>query len=436
MALDGGGTLPAVIDRIRRNMAKKANRKPLRTHRGLTDRSLEAERSATDRFASRSVRAAQRKADDARRSNRREADRDLSRGRKTADAARAWAARKKPPRDVEAERRRAAKALVRERRLADETLARQRRRADSALLKEREERRQAEKKLFGRERLQTDRHLGDERGRTDGAFRAAERRLALAKSAREKSVAAVELRDEFLAVISHDLRSPLSVIAINAARAGQMVPEGTGAPQIRELCSQIEKSVMRIGRMVDDLLDAERMALGHVDLPKKVGDLRDVARESVSLVQPLLSAQEMSLQAELPQAPVAAAFDRDRILQVFLNLLGNAVKFTPRGGKIWLGMEASNGFVRVTVSDTGPGVPVVDRQRIFQRFTQGERGKGGVGLGLYIARRIIDAHGGKIGVEARSGMGSTFFFTLPAAKAQESKANRRNDRTEPDGGDS
>ncbi len=414
--------------------AKKANKTPLQGDRKRTDRSLEAERFATDRFAKESGKAMQRKADVVRRSDRDAADRDVSRGRKTADAERARASRKKRSREIEAERRLAAKALERERRLADEALARQRRRSDSVIRKEGEKRRETEKKLFGRERLKTDRHLGEERGRTDEAFRAAERRLGLATTAHERSDAAVELRDEFLAILSHDLRSPLNVIAINAARVGQMVPEGKGAPQIRELCTQIEASVKRIGHMVDDLLDAERMALGHLRLPKTVGDLRDVARKSVLLVEPLLSAQELSLQVALPEFPVPAAFDRDRIQQVLLNLLGNAVKFTPRGGKIWLGMELRNGFVRVTVSDTGPGVPPPHRKRIFRRFTQAARGKGGAGLGLYIAHRIVEAHGGKIGVESRTGMGSTFFFTLPAAKAKAPASARRNRRIEPDGG--
>lgn len=419
-------------------MAKKARKKRLQGDRKRTDRSLKDERSATDRFATESGKARQRKADRVRRSDRDTADRDLSRGRKTADAARARASGRKPSREIDDERRRGGKALDRERRLADEALARQRRRADSALRKERKEHRDTDKRLFGRERRETDRHLGEERGHTDDAFRAAERRLGLATTAGEKSAAAVELRDEFLAILSHDLRSPLNVIAINAVRVGKMVPEGKGTSQIRELCGQIEASVKRIGHMVDDLLDAERMALGHFRLPKVVADLRDVTRESVLLVEPLLSAQELSLQVALPEFPVPAAFDRDRILQVLLNLLGNAAKFTPRGGKIWLGMETRDGFVRVTVSDTGPGVPLPQRKRIFRRFTQAARGKGGAGLGLYIAHRIVEAHGGTIGVESRSGMGSTFFFTLPAAKAngKASASTRRNERKEPDGGGS
>jgi len=416
-------------------MAKRVTKRPVRPDRARTDRSLKAERTATDRSMTRRGEATQRTADAVQRKILQETDAQLSRDRKAADSRRDRPS-KAVSREVSAERRRAAKSLVRERRMADRGSVRQRRRTDLALADERRARYEVEKKLFRRERVQTDRDLGKERGRTDAAFLAAERRVSRAKTAGEKSAAAVELRDEFLAILSHDLRSPLNVIAINAVRVGKMVPEGEGAPQIRELCSQIEESVKRIGRMVDDLLDAERMALGHVDFPKEVGDLREVVHEAVRLMSPVVSARDLSLQAALPDAPVATAFDRDRILQVLLNLLGNAVKFTPRGGKVWLAMETRNGFVRVTVSDTGPGVPPAEKKRIFRRFTQGSRGKGGVGLGLYIAQRIVEAHGGGIGVESRFGTGSTFFFTLPAAHTKESREARRGRRFESKGGES
>ncbi|MEO8349633.1 MAG: ATP-binding protein [Acidobacteriota bacterium] len=416
-------------------MAKRAKKEPVRGDRARTDDSLKAERTATDLTMARRLKATQRTADVAKRKIRKDTDKKLSRDRKAADATRDQATKRVSP-EVGAERRRAAKSLAGERRLADRGATRHRKRADSAVADERRARREMEKKVLGRERSQTDRDLTIERGRSDAAFRAAERRLARAKTGREKAAAAVSLRDEFLAILSHDLRSPLTVIAINAARVGRMVPEGEGSAQIRALCSQTEEWVKQIGSMVDDLLDAERMAIGHVELPKTVADLRDVARESVALIEPLLAAQEVSLHVVLPDAPVKAAFDRDRILQVLVNLLGNAVKFTPRGGKVWLGMETNDRLVRVTVADTGPGVPRADRKLIFRRFTQGALGKGGVGLGLYIAYRIVEAHGGKIGVESRSGTGSTFYFTLPKTKTKQSRGARRKKRIKPDGGKS
>lgn len=267
-----------------------------------------------------------------------------------------------------------------------------------------------------------DRDLRGERDRTDTVFQGAEKRLATAKTARQRAAAAVVLRDEFLAVVSHDLRTPLNGIAINAARLARHAPAGEGSEEFRKMCHQIQESVERIARMVEELLDAERIALADLRLPGRPGDLREVARDSIELLAPVLDAQGVSLETALPAAPVEATFDRSRMLQVFSNLLANATKFTPRGGKVRLGIEQKNRVVRVAVSDTGPGIPADQQDRIFNRFTQVTAGRGGVGLGLYIARRIVEAHGGKIGVESRPGTGSTFFFTLPV-KEEVSPAN-------------
>ena len=312
-------------------------------------------------------------------------------------------------------------SLARERRSADRLTARHRRLSELALGDERRQRRKASERFFDRERKRTDRNLGDERGRTDTAFLMAEKRLGLAKTASEKSEAAVLLRDEFMAIISHDLRTPLSVIAINAARLSKLVPGGEGAEQIRKMCLQIEDAAGRVGRMVDDLLDAERMALAKLRLPARPGDLRGLAREAVDLMVPLVDAHGISLTAAIPAEPVVATFDRDRMLQVFSNLLTNAVKFTPKGGIVRFAMEAIDGVVRVSISDTGPGIPPEHHERVFRRFTQVGSGRGGVGLGLYIARRIVEAHGGKIGLVSRPGEGSLFFFTLPRVEKRSRK---------------
>jgi signal transduction histidine kinase len=393
--------------------AKK--RKGLKRERSRTDKSLTAERSATDRSMSRRREGTQRTADVACRKIRDEADQRLRTDRRAADAERARRSSVKPiSRELETERRRASEFLRRERQRADRSLARQRRHTDSALHEERRESRETETGLFTRERGRTDRDLGEERIRTDDAFRVAERRVSQAATGRDKATASVLLRDEFLAILSHDLRTPLSVIAINAARLGRLVPAGENAEQLRKMSFQIEGAAKRIERMAGDLLDAERMALQTLRFPTKPGDLRDVAREAVDMMAPLVLEQGVSLEATLPESPVEASFDRDRILQVFSNLLGNAVKFTPKGGEVRLGIEKSD-RLRVTVSDTGPGIPADQHDRVFRRFTQIRAAPGGVGLGLYIARRIVEAHGGEIGVNSRPGRGSTFFFTLPDA---------------------
>jgi signal transduction histidine kinase len=399
--------------------------KRLHRERKKTDRSLKSERSATDRSMTRRSEARQRTTDAARRQIREEADRGLAGQRKAADAERFRRSSSKPAsHELESERRWTAESLRRERKRADRGVARSRRRFDSVLAEERGQRRKTAEVLFNRERKRTDRDLGDERGRTDAAFHAAERRLEFATTASEKAAAAVLLRDEFMAIISHDLRTPLNVIGINAARLAKMVPTGEGADQIRRMCAQIESAAGRVGRMVDDLLDAERMALAKLRLPARPGDLRDPAREAIDLVSPLVEAQGISLAASLPERPVVTSFDRDRMLQVFSNLLANAIKYTPKGGMVQLAMEANDGLVRVSVSDTGPGIPPEQHERVFRRFTQVGRGQGGVGLGLYIARRIVEAHGGKIGLISRPGEGSTFFFTLPRVEKRTNRKER------------
>jgi signal transduction histidine kinase len=393
---------------------RKKTPKRLHRERKKTDRSLKSERTTTDRSLTRRSEAAQRTTDAARRQIQAEADRGVASRRKAADAERSHRSSKRPlSLEIERERRSAAAALTRERRREDRLIARQRRQSESLLADERGQRRRTERSLFGRERKRTDRNLGDERVRTDATFLAANNRLAHATAAREKSAAAVLLRDEFMAIISHDVRTPLSVIAINAARLGKMVPAGEGADQIQKMCLQIGDAAGRIGRMVDDLLDAQRMALAKLRLPARPGDLRELARGAVELVAPLVSAQGVSLAVALPDVPVVASFDRDRMLQVFSNLLSNAVKYTPKGGVVQLTMDSNEGLIRVSVSDTGTGIPAEQHERVFRRFTQVGGGRGGVGLGLYIARRIIEAHRGKIGLVSRPGEGSTFFFTLP-----------------------
>ena len=392
---------------------RKKSRKRLSGERKKTDRSLKVERSATDRSMTRRADAEERTADAARRKIRNEAKRGLTSQRKAADAELFHRIAKPASREMQRERRSAATSLARERRRADEGSARERRRFESVLTEERDQRRKTEAALFHRERTRTDRDLAGERGRTDRTVHAARRRLEHARTAKEKAAAAVLVRDEFMAILSHDLRTPLNVIAINAARLERMVPVGEGEEQIRKMCLQIGDAVGRIGSMLDELLDAERLSLAKLRLPEREEDLRELAREAIELVATVASARGVSLRVALPETPVVTRFDRDRMLQVFSNLVGNAIKFAPKAGMVALTMESEDGFIRVSISDTGPGIPPEHHERIFRRFTQVGEMREGVGLGLYIARRIVEAHGGKIGLVSRPGEGSTFFFTLP-----------------------
>jgi signal transduction histidine kinase len=166
---------------------------------------------------------------------------------------------------------------------------------------------------------------------------------------------------------------------------------------------------------VDDLLDYARIEAGTFTLQLEEADM--VAKVAEIVESLTLQAKEVGLKltTALPDEPLALRMDAQRVGQVLINFLTNAIKFTPAGGAITVRLLPEADQVRCEVADTGPGIPEADRTRLFQRFTQLENGqkKGGTGLGLSIAKALVEAHGGAIGVDSASGEGSTFWFTLP-----------------------
>ena len=387
--------------------------KRLGRERGRTNTSLRAERRATDRSLKERQAKVEHGGDETRLKIRKAADEAKMRSRAAADRK---TSRRSPtgPRSskLDAERRRVAKALGLERKRSDRDAARERRQSDAALAKERRRSLLTGMQLFERERDRTDRDLGQERNRTDSAIRRIEGRLSKAAEARKQAAEEVLRRDELLAIVSHDLRTPLNTIVLVAARLGQL-PSSEKVPEVREIHVRIETSVQRMKQMVEQLLDVQRISLGGLRLTTRSGDLREELRETVHALQPLFLSKGLSLEADLPNEPVVATYDRDRILQAFSNLLENAMKFTPEGGKIAVRMIAGDSRATVRVTDTGPGIPDDQQAKIFEAFSQLGPGRRGVGLGLAITKRIIDAHGGRVGVESRPGEGSTFFFSLP-----------------------
>jgi PAS domain S-box-containing protein len=222
---------------------------------------------------------------------------------------------------------------------------------------------------------------------------------------------AVRARDEVVAVVSHDLRNPLSTIQLAAELMLEVpLPE----EKRKEQLSIIHRSSIRMGRLIEDLLDVARIEAGGLAVetePQMVGPiLEEVEALSQALVEERGLELVWHLDGELP--PVEA--DRDRVLQIFSNLVGNAIRFTPSGGTITLRAALSEAEVVFSVSDTGAGIPEEDREHLFDRFWQPRRAyRKGAGLGLAIVKGIVDAHGGKVWAESESGEGSTFHFTLP-----------------------
>jgi signal transduction histidine kinase len=237
-------------------------------------------------------------------------------------------------------------------------------------------------------------------------------RMALLK---QKAEAATRARDDVLATVSHDLKNPLGTIYTSAALLLDM--EMSPEAQKRQL-DIIRRTAQRMDRLILDLLDVSRMEAGRFSVEPRPESAHALVTETKELLDSIAAAKNIELRAELRSGDVPVSADRDRVLQVFSNLVGNAVKFTPEGGIITLAVEQDGQHVRFSVSDTGAGIDDADLPRIFDRFWHGREG-GGSGLGLAIARGVVEAHGGEIDVES-GGAGTTFRFTLPVTVAPQS----------------
>jgi signal transduction histidine kinase len=231
--------------------------------------------------------------------------------------------------------------------------------------------------------------------------------------------AALQQMNDMVAVLSHDLRDPLGTIFTSASFLLDVMPEaGLGTVSAREQIAIIHRQADRMNRLISDLLDLDRITRGALRVSPEACDAGGLLTDAELLLRPGVEQQDLRFAVDIGASLGAVLADRDRVMQVFANLVGNAVKFTPHGGEIVLGASSSEDGVRFSVSDTGPGIPEAERVRIFQRFWQGHSAdRRGIGLGLTIARGIVEAHGGTIGLASPSGTGTTFEFTLPAAGA-------------------
>ena len=222
---------------------------------------------------------------------------------------------------------------------------------------------------------------------------------------------ALDLKDEFLAMVSHDLRNPMNAIALNTQLLERL--NSSGDPRLDRISRSLDASIAQMKRIISDLLDLAAIDAGKLSVQLKPGDVRSAIEESVESFHSARAARSISLEARVPAEPLAARFDTGRIVQVLDNLIHNALKFTPDGGRILVeGRRAE--AVEILVRDSGPGLTAQEIAVIFDRFRQVEkRGRRALGLGLYISRSIVESHGGRIRAESVPGEGSTFSFTLP-----------------------
>ena len=232
--------------------------------------------------------------------------------------------------------------------------------------------------------------------------------------------AAVSARDAVLGVVVHDLRNPLNTITMQASLLEREGPEPERRDQKARLV--IMRAARRMNRLIQDLLDVSRVEAGELRMEFTPLSAADLVREAFEANAPLAAAAGLELSLDLTDDVGDVLGDRLRLLQVLDNLLGNALKFTPRGGRIVVRVSASRKEVRFAVADTGSGIAPEGLAHVFDPFWQAtaRAGRLGAGLGLPITKGIVEAHGGRIWVDSAVGMGSTFSFTIPAAPASDS----------------
>lgn len=223
---------------------------------------------------------------------------------------------------------------------------------------------------------------------------------------------AVQARDDVLGIVAHDLRNPLSSIVMQVARLRR--PGAEAERRSPKAVDAIERAANRMNRLIQDLLDVTRMEAGCLSVEQGRLHTVQVVSDALAAQKPLASSASLELRLDLaPDLPDVWA-DRDRLLQVLENLIGNALKFTAPGGRITVGAAPRDGEVLFRVADTGSGIAAEDLPHLFDRFWQARKtGRRGAGLGLPIVKGIVEAHGGRVWVESTPGRGSTFFFTIP-----------------------
>jgi signal transduction histidine kinase/DNA-binding response OmpR family regulator len=224
-----------------------------------------------------------------------------------------------------------------------------------------------------------------------------------------QALEATRARDELLAVVAHELRNPLGTVVMGSA----MLLEAAATAQQRKYVDLVGRAADRMSRLIEDLLEAARLQSRKLRIDPRPGRPSSVVKEAVATLHPLAESRGIELVAKAGDDLPLVLMDAARILQVLSNLIGNALKFTPRGGRIEVICEAVEDEVRFAVADSGPGIPPEQIPHIFDRFWQArDSDTRGIGLGLSIVRGIVETHGGRVWVESEPGNGATFFFTI------------------------
>jgi signal transduction histidine kinase len=357
---------------------------PRQSDREKTDVSRHARGVKTDKPRRDSDLASERQADLNRDAERAEADKAKLQSRTNSDASRdLWRA------DVG--KRRAERQAARDERLRVE--------------------REITDQAIKTERLRADAATERERSYYQASAKSSAELLSQEQESHQKTKATLTTREEFLAIVSHDLRNPLNHILM-AVQNLLEEPKDT-----KELASSINRSGGEMLRLIEDLLDVERIAVGKLTLHYEQHDASEIIKQAVEELQEAAASKGITLEAKPQDVCGYVVCDRSRVMQVLSNLIENAIKFTPAKGQICVSCQRTGSEgkeVQVSVSDTGEGIAPEKIKTIFERFSQiHNQDRRGIGLGLYIAKMMIEEHPGRIWVESKLGEGSTFHFTLP-----------------------
>ncbi|MGC4073412.1 MAG: ATP-binding protein [Nibricoccus sp.] len=257
------------------------------------------------------------------------------------------------------------------------------------------------------------------------------REAALAH-ARDEAVAASRAKDEFLASLSHELRTPLNPVLLLSSDAAK---DPSHPPATREMFGTIARNVSIEARLIDDLLDLTRISSGKLSLQLKTLHIDQLLHDTIETLRPLVEEKPLTLTLDLRSPGATTTGDATRLQQVFWNILNNALKFTPAGGRIEIAsrIDGAAGRINVTISDTGLGMTPTETSRLFTRFVQGDHATGtghseygGLGLGLVIARNLVEMHQGEITAQSEGrGKGSTFTVRLPLTLSSPARNSAR-----------
>jgi len=228
------------------------------------------------------------------------------------------------------------------------------------------------------------------------------------------------IKADFTSMIVHDLRSPMAGVLglLQLMRYGKT---GIVNDQQKKLLSQVLVTLNKLVNLVNDVLDVSKIEAGRLDLQKTHIQLFEVIESAINNIKILAEEKYLIIKNEYPKNLPQVAVDETRIEQVFVNLISNAIKFSPPNGEIIIGATCANKFIKLWVRDSGIGIPADEIDKIFDKYQQTKKIKSsrrnGTGLGLVICKMVIQAHGGDIWVESEEGMGSSFYFTLPVENA-------------------